>query len=170
MFQGWAFKINSDAGTFLSRIISVSGINENLAVVPADGRVTTTTAPLLQVSVAPTDPLSVPTSTSTSTPTPAPTSRTSSASSKPRPSSARPTAAATPAAAKTAPKDLREDEEEEEEEEKSRSRVQLFAKRADGITQDGKGNVFVPNLSRNGQPGVDLDRVCVEELFWPVRT
>ena len=45
VFQSWAFKINNEAGLFLRKIIDVSGIKDDPAVVAANGQAPTTTSP-----------------------------------------------------------------------------------------------------------------------------
>jgi len=160
-FQGWAFKINSEAGTRLSDIINASGVNIS---VTAEGRLTTEAIALLQNALlqnkttpidSPPEALSlIPTSTSSS----ASASITPSPSSVRNPFPGRPTGTATPNDANEAnPGGYR-------------AEVKRFTKRDDGITKISEGNVTGVFLLEDGKTGFMLNEQCIIDIVWPART
>ena len=164
-FQGWAFKINNEAGLRLSEIIDVSGIKADIAALTAKSQVASANTPApLQDNVIPTDPLSTSTLTLVSTSTTSSRASPPTASPRPRPrssSSVRTTRTAT------------SHDPDETERDDSRNKIRQFTKRDDGIIRINGGNVsggFVPNLEFYGEPGVILNDVCVRDLIWPQRT
>jgi len=165
VFQSWAFKINNEAGLFLRKIIDVSGIKDDPAVVAANGQVAAATSPaFLQDNLTPTDSLLV--STPTLTPTSISTSSRASALIASSTSRRSTSAAARPTRTPT-------DDPDETERDDTGTKDKRFTKRDDEILRidrDGVKGVFVSFLLDEGQPGAFLGEVCVKDLMRPAWT
>jgi hypothetical protein len=183
-FQGWAFKINSEAGTRLSNIINASNVQLNVTV---DGQLVVTDAlalvqkALLQNNVTTTDSppeaLSL-ISTSTSTPSspsasiisfPSSVSTPSSPSASivSSPSSVRPRIVTRPTRTATPSDGDDDDDDDETKPGEYRAKMKRFTKRDDGIIRANDTGVF---LHDGGETVVFLSNACIEDIVWPART
>jgi hypothetical protein len=154
-FQGWALKINSEAGTRLSDIINSSGVkltvNTDGRLVVVEGLALFQNAPLRNHTAPIDSTLETSSLISTST------SSDASASTAPSPSSVRSPLLGRPTSIAT-------------DETKDRAKVKRFIKRDDGITKVSEGNVTGVFLHDDGETGILLSEACIRAIIWPART